>query len=91
VNKQQLISKISEVTGLTKKDSDKAVTATFAVIEETLAKFDKVSLVGFGVFSVKDRAERTGFNPATKEKMVIPATKTPHFKAGKLLKDAVKG
>ena len=90
MNKQQLISKISEVTGLTKKDSDKAVTAVFEVIEETLAKFEKVSLVGFGSFEVRDRNEREGFNPQTKEKMTIPASKYPAFKAGKNLKDAVK-
>lgn len=91
MNKQQLVNEVAQKTGMTKKDSEKAVTATFEVIEETLAKLEKVQLVGFGTFEVKNRAERTGRNPQTQETMIIPAHNTPHFKAGKLLKDAVRG
>jgi DNA-binding protein HU-beta len=90
MNKKELMAEVAQKTGMTKKDSEKVVTATFEVIEEALSKNDKVQLVGFGTFSVKDRAERTGFNPQTKEKMIIPATKTPHFKSGKRLKDCCK-
>ena len=90
MNKKELISSVALKCEMSKKDSDKAVTAVFEVIEETLAKNEKVSLVGFGSFEVRDRNEREGFNPQTKEKMTIPASKYPAFKAGKNLKDAVK-
>jgi len=90
MNKQELVAEVALKTGMTKKASEEAVTATFAVIEETLGKNDKVSLVGFGTFEVRDRSERVGRNPQTKETMTIPATKTPGFKAGKNLKEVVK-
>jgi len=90
MNKQELVAAVALKCEISKKASEVAVTAVFDVIEETLGKNDKVSLVGFGTFEVRDRAERVGRNPQTKETMTIPATKTPGFKAGKNLKDVVK-
>jgi len=89
MTKAELISAVAEKSGLTKKDSDKAVTAVIDAITEALVGGDKVSLVGFGTFEVKDRAARKGINPRTKEPMHIPASKLPAFKAGKALKEAV--
>ena len=89
MTKAELITAVAEKTDLTKKDSEKAVSAVFEAITETLKKGDKVSLVGFGTFEVKERAAKEGINPRTKEKMLIPASKRPAFKAGKALKDAV--
>ena len=90
MNKTDLINQVAEKTGLTKKDSTKAVDAVFNSITEALRNGDKVQLIGFGNFEVRERAERTGRNPQTGEEMVIPATKVPTFKPGKALKDAVK-
>lgn len=90
MTKAELITAVSEKSGLMKKDSDKAVSAIVDVITETLTNGDKVSLVGFGTFEVKARAARQGINPRTKEPMPIPASKLPVFKAGKSLKDAVE-
>ena len=89
MTKAELISAVAEKANLTKKDSDKAVTAVIEAITEALVGGDKVSLVGFGTFEVKDRAARKGINPRTKEPMPIPASKLPAFKAGKALKEAV--
>lgn len=89
MTKAELISAVAEKSGLTKKDSDKAVSAVIDSITEALVKGDKVSLVGFGTFEVKDRAARKGINPRTKEPMPIPASKLPAFKAGKALKESV--
>jgi len=89
MNKTELISAIAANSGLSKKDSEKALTATIDAITKALVAGDKVQLVGFGIFDVKDRAARIGRNPKTKEPISIPATKTPQFKAGKALKDAV--
>lgn len=89
MTKVELIAKVAEKTGFTKKDAEMAVTAVLGTITETLAEGDKVSLVGFGTFEVKDRKEREGHNPKTNEKIMIPASKAPVFKAGKALKDAV--
>jgi len=89
MNKTELISAIAANSGLSKKDSEKALTATVDAITKALIAGDKVQLVGFGIFSVKDRAARTGRNPKTKDEIKIPATRTPQFKAGKALKDAV--
>ena len=89
MTKADIISVVAEKTNLTKKDSDKAVTAMIDAITEALVKGEKVSLVGFGTFEVKDRAARKGINPRTKEAMPIPASKLPAFKAGKALKEAV--
>ena len=74
---------------MTKKDADKAVSAVIDTITESLAKGEKIQLVGFGTFEVRERAAKEGINPATKEKMNIPAKKVPAFKAGKALKDVV--
>ncbi len=89
MNKQELISSVAEKSGLTKKDSEKAVNAVFSSIEETLAKGDKVQLVGFGTFEVRKRAARKGRNPQTGAEIQIKAAKVPAFKAGKALKDSV--
>jgi len=89
MNKTELITVIALKSGLSKKDSEKALTATIEAITEALVAGEKVQLVGFGIFDVKDRAARTGRNPKTKEPIDIPATRTPQFKAGKALKDAV--
>ncbi len=89
MNKAELIATVSEVAGLSKKDSEKAVNATFDAITAALEAGEKVSLVGFGAFDVKERAARMGRNPRTKEEVEIPASRVPQFKAGKALKDAV--
>jgi len=89
MNKTELINAIAAKSGLSKKDSEKALGATIDAISGALKGGQKVQLVGFGIFSVKDRAARIGRNPKTKAPINIPATKTPVFKAGKALKDAV--
>ncbi len=89
MTKAELINAVAQKTELSKKDSDKAVTAVLDAITEALTDGDKVALVGFGTFEVKERAEREGINPRTKEKIMIPASKLPVFKAGKALKEAV--
>ena len=89
MNKAELIIAAAEKAGLTKKDTEAAITAAIAVITEKLAENEKIQLVGFGSFEVKARAERIGRNPKTKEQIKIPASKVPVFKAGKALKDAV--
>ena len=89
MNKAELITAVSERTGLSKKDSEKAVNATLDTIAETLEIGEKVQLVGFGVFDVKQRGARMGRNPKTKEEIEIPASRVPQFKAGKLLKESV--
>ena len=89
MNKSELISAVAEKTDLTKKDAEKAVNAIFKSIEEALARNDKVQLVGFGTFEIKERAARVGRNPRTGEEIKIPATRVPSFKAGKALKEAV--
>lgn len=89
LNKADLVNAVAEKAELTKKDAEKAVNAVFASIEEALARDEKVQLVGFGTFEVRDRAQRTGRNPKTGEEIVIPASKVPAFKPGKALKEAV--
>ncbi len=90
MTKVELVNSVSEKAGLTKKDAEKALAAVLDSVTEALKAGDKVSLVGFGTFEVRDRPARTGLNPRTKEKIEIAATKAPAFKAGKALKDAVK-
>ena len=90
MNKTELISAVAEKAEMTKKDAEKAVNALFASIEEALAKGEKVQLVGFGTFEVRERAARTGRNPQTGEEIQIAASKVPAFKAGKALKEAVE-
>ena len=89
MNKAELVSAVAEKTGMSKKDSEKAVNAAFDTITEALAAGDKVQLVGFGAFEVKERGARIGRNPKTKEEIEIPASRVASFKVGKALKDAV--
>mgnify|MGYP000624413793 CR=1 FL=1 len=89
MNKTELIAAVAEKADLSKKDAEAAITATVDAITEALTQGEKVQLVGFGSFEVKNRAARTGRNPRTKEVVEIPASKVPVFKAGKALKDAV--
>ena len=91
MNKGELIASVTEKTGLTKKVASDAVEAALESITDALAQGEKVTLVGFGTFEVRERAARKGVNPATGEPIDIPATKVPAFKAGKLLKSAVAG
>lgn len=90
MNKTELIAAVAEKAELSKKDAEAAVSAAIETITAALTQDEKVQLVGFGSFEVKARAERVGRNPKTKETIQIPASKTPVFKAGKALKDAVK-
>ena len=89
MNKTELIAAVAEKSALTKKDAEKAVNAVLCTIEASLKANEKVSLVGFGTFEVKDREARTGRNPQTGAEIQIPASKNPTFKAGKGLKEAV--
>ncbi|MCM1115163.1 MAG: HU family DNA-binding protein [Clostridium sp.] len=90
MNKTELAAAVAAKANLSKKDAEAAVAAVFDSVKEALADGDKVALIGFGTFSVKERAARTGLNPRTKETITIPAAKVPAFKAGSALKDAVK-
>ena len=89
-NKAELIESVASATGLTKKDATAAVDAVFGSIQDSLSKGDKVQLIGFGNFEVRERAARKGRNPQTGAEIKIPASKEPAFKPGKALKDAVK-
>lgn len=89
-NKQDLIAKVVEATGLTKKDATASVNAVFDTVKDYLAEGEKVQLIGFGNFEVRERAARQGRNPQTGEAIEIAASKVPAFKAGKALKEAVK-
>ena len=90
MKKAELIDAVVTKTELTKQDSKKAIDALFETISNTLAKEEKIQLLWFGTFEVRNRAERTGRNPQTGEEMTIPASKVPAFKPGKELKEAVK-
>ena len=90
MTKAELIAKIADEAGLSKKDAEKALNATIAGITDALKKGDKVALVGFGTFETRKRAARNGKNPQTGKEIKIPATTSPAFKAGKALKEAVK-
>lgn len=89
MNKSELIDAVAEHSGLSKADTTKAVNSFVETITNAMQRGDDVVLVGFGTFSVKDRAARTGRNPKTGETLQIAASKVPSFKAGKGLKDAV--
>lgn len=89
MNRNELIAAMSEKCGLTKKDTGAALDAFVEAVQDALKEGDKVSLVGFGTFEVKERAARTGKNPRTGETVDIAASKAPAFKAGKTLKDAL--
>ena len=90
MNKQDLIALVAKKAELTKKESEAAVAAVVEGITDTLAKGDKVQLVGFGTFEVRQRQARDGRNPSTGEAIKIAAQKVPAFKAGKALKEMVK-
>ncbi len=89
MKKAELVAAVAQTAELTKKDAEKAVGAVIDVITKALVEGDKVQLVGFGTFEVRQRNARTGKNPATGEEIEIPASKVPAFKAGRGLKDAV--
>lgn len=89
MTKTELINEVAEKSGLTKKDSGKAIDAVFDVMTKALAKGEKVTLVGFGSFEVRKREARKGRNPQTGAEIKIAARKVPVFRAGKALKDAV--
>ncbi len=89
MNKADLVKSISEKGDITKVDAEKALNAFMESVEEALVNGDKVQLVGFGSFEVRERAERKGRNPQTKEEITISASKAPVFKVGKALKDMV--
>lgn len=89
MTKVELITQVAEMTGLSKKAADEAVSAVLESITKALESGDRVSLVGFGTFEVKERSERTCVNPQTREKITVSACKVASFKAGKNLKDAV--
>lgn len=90
MNKADLITSTAEKSGLNKKDSEAAINAFVASVEEGLANGEKVTLVGFGTFEAKKRAARKGRNPQTKKEIMIPASTVPVFKAGKTLKEKVQ-
>ncbi|MCY8235332.1 HU family DNA-binding protein, partial [Priestia endophytica] len=88
--KSELVNAVAAQSELTKQDAAKAVDALFKTISDTLSKEEKIQLIGFGTFEVRERAARTGRNPQTGEEMQIAASKVPAFKPGKELKEAVK-
>ncbi len=90
MNKTELVDLVAEKAGMSKKDGEKAVKAVLDSITDGLVKGDKVQLVGFGTFEVRNRKEREGRNPATGDKIKIKALKVPAFKPGKALKEKVK-
>ena len=90
MNKSELIAKVAETTGMSKKDATQAVEAVFDAISQALQNGEKVQLVGFGNFEVRERNARKGRNPQTGEEIDIPASKVPAFKPGKALKEGIK-
>ena len=90
MNKSELVARIAELSDLTKKDAEKALNSTIVAIQESLVQKEKVVLTGFGTFDVKRRKARVGHDPRTGEKIQIPAMNAPTFKAGKVLKEAVR-
>ncbi len=89
MNKTELIAAIAEKSGISKKDADKALAAFIETVAEQLKAGEKIQLVGFGTFEARERGERMGLNPRTKETIKIAASKVPAFKAGKAFKDAI--
>ncbi|MBR3900235.1 MAG: HU family DNA-binding protein [Ruminococcus sp.] len=89
MTKSELIAAVASKTDSTKKNAEAAVNAMIEAVTEALVNGDKVSIVGFGTFEVRDRKEKTVINPQTKKKMTAPASKAPAFKAGQALKSAV--
>lgn len=91
MNKTELVASVAEKSGLTKKDTEKAVSAVIESIIESVKKGEKVQLIGFGTFELRARAARTGRDPRTNKPISIPACNVPAFKAGKAFKDEVSG
>ena len=91
MNKTELIAALAAKTELSKKDAEKALNAVVETVTEALKAGEKVALVGFGTFEAKERPARVARNPRTGEEIEVKASKTPAFKAGKALKDAVNG
>lgn len=89
MNKAELIAQVAEKSDLTKKDAEKAVSALIETVEEALVKGDRVQLVGFGTFEIRERAARKGRNPQTGQEIDIAATRVPVFKAGKSLREVI--
>lgn len=89
MTKNELITEMSNRTNMYKKDCEDALQAFQDIVKEELSKGEKIQIVGFGTFDVASRAERMGRNPQTGKEMLIPASKSPKFKAGKTLKDAI--
>ena len=89
MNKAELVASMAAKTGLSQKDSAKALESFIESVQESLTKGDKVALVGFGTFEVKVRAARKGRNPQTKEEIMIPESKAPSFKVSKAFKDSL--
>jgi DNA-binding protein HU-beta len=91
MNKSELINALSEETTFSKKDIAKVLVAFTRIVERTLKKGEKVSLTGFGTYWISHRPERVGINPATKERIKLPAVSVPRFKPGKHLKEQIRG
>ena len=89
MNKSEFVARLAADTDLKKSDAEKFLDAFIANVKEVIASGDKLQLVGFGTFEAKEREERAGINPATGEKITIPACKVPSFKPGKALKDEI--
>ncbi len=89
MNKSELVKSLAEKAEITQKDAAKALDAMVETIQQALAEGDKVQIIGFGSFEVRDRKERKVISPATGEEITVPATKVPAFKPGKSLKEAV--
>jgi DNA-binding protein HU-beta len=89
LNKTDLISEVAGTSGMTKKDAEKVINAFFATVEGALKSGDKIQLIGFGTFEVRERQARKGRNPQTGAEIDIPAAKVPAFKPGKAFKDAL--
>ena len=90
MNKTELIDRVAEAAGISKKETGEVLAAILSEMAAALSRGDKVTLVGFGTFEVKERAARTGKNPATGATIEIPASKAPAFKPGKAFKDSVQ-
>jgi len=90
LNKTELIGEVAAKAGMTKKDTEKVINAFCSTVEEALKEGNKVQLIGFGTFEVRDRQARKGRNPQTGAEIDIPATRIPAFKSGKALKDAME-
>ncbi|HAU32579.1 MAG: Histone family protein DNA-binding protein [Desulfotomaculum sp. 46_296] len=89
MNKAELIAQVAEKSDLTKKDAERAVSALIETVEEALVRGDRVQLVGFGTFEIRERAARKGRNPQTGQEIDIAATRVPVFKAGKSLREVI--